>query len=326
MAEVDGIRKFRLEDGVSCEACHGPAGSWIDRHTRPEWKTLTVAEKRDEYGMADVRSVGGRVRSCVACHVGTPDAEVNHDLIAAGHPRLAFEFTGYHSLMGKHWDDALDRNPAYGGRPDFEKEAWITGQLVTLDAALVLLKHRQSTKRVELAEYDCYACHHDLQVVGDKQDRSFAARKPGELPWNTWNTCRLGSVAEMLGTKSDMPIAAIGTAMQKLRPVDPALIDRSIVDVRAWLRTAEARPAGVFSARDALRKVQPKGPFGSWDEAAQYHNVVRALEQNRLDMHEPEIPGLRGGLSELRNALLPDRRYRLPQAQEAVDRIKNAVQ
>ena len=324
--EVDGIARFRLEDGVSCEACHGAAGGWLNRHHLPEWKTLTVAEKRDEYGMHDMRSLGARVKACVQCHVGTPDAEVNHDLIAAGHPRLAFEFTGYHSLMGKHWDDGIDRNPAQGGRVDFEKQAWIEGQLVTLDASLVLLKHRLETKRIELAEFDCYACHHDLKNVGDKQDRTFGARKPGELPWNTWTTCRLDNVAQMLGTKNDTPVAALGSAMQKLRPVDPALVDRSIVDVREWLRMAEARPGGVFSARDELKKLQPKGPFGSWDEAAQYHNVVRAIEQNRLDMNQPEIPGLRSGLFELRNALLPDRRYRLSKAQEATDRIKKAVE
>jgi hypothetical protein len=324
--EVDGVRRFRLEDGVSCEACHGAAGSWIARHYQPEWKTLTIAEKHDEYGMNDMRSIGSRVKACVQCHVGTPDAEVNHDLIAAGHPRLAFEFTGYHSLMGKHWDDGIDRNPAQGGRIDFEKEAWIEGQLVTLDAALVLLKHRLETKRIELAEFDCYACHHDLKNVGNKQDRTFGARKPGELPWNTWNTCRLDSVAQMLGTKNDMPVAALGKEMQKLRPVDPALVDRSIVDLREWLRLAETRPSGAFSAHDELRKLQPKGPFGSWDEAAQYHNVVRAIEQNRVDMNQPEIPGLRAGLFELRNALLPDRRYRLQKAQEATDQIKRAVE
>ena len=92
------------------------------------------------------------------------------------------------------------------------------------------------------------------------------------------------------------------------------------------LRTAEARPGAVFSAHDALRKVQPKAPFGSWDETAQYHNVVRAFEQNRLDMQQPEIPGLRFGIVELRNSLLPDRRYRLSKAWEAVERIKNVVE
>ena len=325
--EVDGIRRFRLEDGVSCEACHGAAGDWIGRHFRPEWKTLTPAEKSDEYGFAEVRSIGGRARTCVQCHVGTPDAEVNHDLIAAGHPRLAFEMSGYHAMMGKHWDEGLDRNPAMGGRVDFEKQAWIEGQLITLDAALVLLKHRLVNKRVELAEYDCYACHHDLSVgIGNKQDRTFGARKPGELPWNTWNTCRLDSVAQMLGTPNNTPVAAVAKAMEKLGPVDPALVDGSINDVRGWLQTAEARPGSEFSAHDELKKVQPKAPFGSWDEAAQYHNVVRAIEQNRLDMQQPEIPGLRGGLFELRNALLPDRRYRLTKAQEATERIKHVVE
>jgi hypothetical protein len=324
--EVDGIRRFRLEDGVSCEACHGAAGEYLGRHFRPEWKTLTPAEKADEYGMADVRSIGGRARTCVQCHVGTPDAEVNHDLIAAGHPRLAFEFTGYHSLMGKHWDEGLDRNPAMGGRVDFEKQAWLEGQLVTLDANLVLLKHRLANKRIELAEYDCYACHHDLVATGGKQDRDFSERKPGELPWNTWSTSQLKNVAQMLGTPNTTQVPALAKQMQRLGDVDPALVDGSIAEIRNWLQTAENRPGAAFSARDALKKVQPKAPFGTWDEAAQYHNVVRAFEQNRLDMLQPEIPGLRFGLVELRNSLLPGRRYRLPKVQEAVDRVKNAVE
>jgi hypothetical protein len=326
IAEVAGVRRFRLEDGVGCEACHGAASSWIDRHHRPEWQTLTAAEKRDEFGMRDVRSIDGRVRTCVRCHVGTPDAEVNHDLIAAGHPRLAFEFTGYHALMPHHWDDRKDRDPAHGGRSDFEKQAWLEGQLVTLETSLDLLKHRLTEKRVELAEFDCYACHHDLALVGKKQDRTFAERRPGELPWNTWNTSRSGDVARMLGTKNELPIGELRRQMQKLGPVDPALVDRSLGDLRDWIRLAQARPAAVFSAHDELRKVQPTTPFGSWDEAAQYHNVVRALEQSRLDMNQPEIPGLRGGLFDLRNALRAERRYRLPQAQEAAGRIKRVVE
>jgi len=114
--EVEGIRQFRLEDAVSCEACHGPAQRWIDIHHRPEWQALSATEKQTHYGMNDTRSVLGRTKVCVTCHVGAPGMEVNHDLLAAGHPRLAFEFSSYHSLMTKHWDDARDRDPAAAAR------------------------------------------------------------------------------------------------------------------------------------------------------------------------------------------------------------------
>jgi hypothetical protein len=43
-------------------------------------------------------------------------------------------------------------------------------------------------------------------------------------------------------------------------------------------------------------------------------------------MHQPEIPGLRSGLFELRDALRTDRRYRLTKAQQATERIKKAVE
>ena len=328
IATIEGSRQFRLEDGVSCESCHGAAGGWIDRHHRPEWKTISAHDKRTQFGMEDTRSIAGRARTCVRCHVGGPDAEVDHELIAAGHPRLAFEFSGYHSLMSKHWDEAIDRDPACGGRPDFERQAWAEGQLVALEAALTLLKHRLRTNRFrELAEFDCYACHHDLKKVGDKQDREYIGRKPGQVPWNVWNTCQLDSVADLLGKASSVGIALvpIRDEMQKLKPARTADVDRALAEVSAALCEVQGLPPLAFSARDAMKRLSPKA-FGSWDEAAQYHNAIRALEQVRLDTNQPEIPGVRGGLIELRNSLLVDPRYRLTKAWGAGQKIKSAVE
>src|SRR6185295_3930642 len=41
--------KFRIEDGVTCEACHGPAGGWLARHSEKGW---TPAQSR-ELGLRD---------------------------------------------------------------------------------------------------------------------------------------------------------------------------------------------------------------------------------------------------------------------------------
>ena len=163
--------RFSKEDGVSCESCHGPAGSWIDGHYRTDW---------DRQRMWPTRSLVERVKSCTPCHVGAKDMEVDHDLIAAGHPRLAFEFSAYHALMPHHWQDVKDRNPERfaTAHADWDAKAWFVGQVATTQAALELLAHRRVWP--EFAEYDCYACHHQIEGQSWRQDPSLLkGRKPG---------------------------------------------------------------------------------------------------------------------------------------------------
>ena len=63
------------------------------------------------------KELAERAKVCTRCHVGrrSPDGlltqEVNHDLIAAGHPRLNFEFAAYQENLPVHWDEK-ERNAA----------------------------------------------------------------------------------------------------------------------------------------------------------------------------------------------------------------------
>src|SRR5205823_3754378 len=58
--------------------------------------------------------------------------------------------------------------------------------------ALELLEHRareaQANRRPwpEFAEYDCFACHHDLQAKSWRQARNSSGPKPGTLPWHSF--------------------------------------------------------------------------------------------------------------------------------------------
>lgn len=135
-------------------------------------------------GMTDTASLLGRAQTCVKCHVGAAGMDVDHDLLAAGHPRLYFEFSAFHAAMPRHWPDAKDRDPSKDprGRIDFEARAWLIGQLVTTRAGLELLAARAEDKSKpwpEYAEHDCAACHHNLSAA--------LARKPKgkrlELAW-----------------------------------------------------------------------------------------------------------------------------------------------
>jgi hypothetical protein len=93
--------------GVGCESCHGPAEHWLNTHYRNEFKQKSPEQRARDYGYYPTKDLGFRVTLCASCHVGDAGREVDHDLIAAGHPRLAFEYTGYHHSPKyepfRHW-------------------------------------------------------------------------------------------------------------------------------------------------------------------------------------------------------------------------------
>ncbi len=108
--------------GVGCENCHGGAGDWLTTHYQPSFLALTTKES-GAAGLYPTKDLSFRVAVCARCHVGGSDREVNHDLIAAGHPRLAFEYTSFqrHPNYQPHWKER-----AFG--KDFEARAWVIGQ------------------------------------------------------------------------------------------------------------------------------------------------------------------------------------------------------
>src|SRR5690606_13254844 len=90
-----------LTEGVSCEACHGPASGWLQEHLREDWSSGN--------SMRDNHDYVARLEGCVRCHVGSRRADgvirdVNHDLIAAGHPALRFEPWAALRRLPRHGD------------------------------------------------------------------------------------------------------------------------------------------------------------------------------------------------------------------------------
>ncbi len=167
--------------GVGCEACHGNARTWLDAHISQPWRTKNAKEKQRDYGVTDLADTATLVKTCTGCHVGAPAGanaparDVNHDLIAAGHPRLMFEASSYFANLPRHWKE----------KPRDEAKLWATGQVVSAEAALELLQHRVKDKNApwpEFAEYDCTGCHHALTEPSWRQARG----QRGALAWGTW--------------------------------------------------------------------------------------------------------------------------------------------
>ena len=299
-------------DGVSCESCHGPAQHWIAEHFKPEWQ-MKSAKQKLELGMCDTRSLVGRTKLCVDCHVGSAAADVNHDLIAAGHPRLNFEFGGAHARMPHHWPDAKDKNPMFGGTPDFEARAWTIGQAVTAKAALELLAFRAGSRPrpptdsanakpqagvwPEFAEYDCYRCHQPITSVAGQ--RNEPGRKVGALLWNRWYT----SMTPQVVSKH---LGEIRDAMEKSRPDRREIISKcnaAIAVLDTWLERPKLPE--IIPAVERLKTLAKTSNLATWDEAGQLYLGLAAMHHAARDMNDASLPaGYRKLLETFNGALL----------------------
>jgi hypothetical protein len=129
-------RTAHPDEGVSCESCHGAAGSWLRGHTRTDWSYNT----RVAAGMRDLRNLYVRANACVACH-----QNLAPELLKAGHPDLFFELDGQSVAEPKHW---VDEEPWSGLRQ------WLTGQAVALREMSWALANDPQNDALSVARWD----------------------------------------------------------------------------------------------------------------------------------------------------------------------------
>ena len=175
-----------LEDGVQCEVCHGPASGWRNEHTEQGW----THEQSIARGMIDLRSINARGTVCAGCHIGNAKKEVDHELIASGHPILAFELDNFTESMPPHWT---------AGRDSHGVRAWATGQVMKFrDSLANLSRHARGDEWPEFSDMSCHNCHHALKGSQWRQDRGWPDR--AGLP--TWSPQHWAMLRLILGRAS----------------------------------------------------------------------------------------------------------------------------
>jgi hypothetical protein len=306
--------RFTPTDGVGCESCHGAAEKWRGTHYLDEWRRKTPEEKQ-ALGMANTKDLRARAEMCAGCHVGQGDRDVNHDLIAAGHPRLRFEFGAYLATYPKHWKD-----DKAGANADFEARAWAIGQVVSADASLQLLRHRATTTGKpwpEFAEYECAACHHGLTKDSDRRKGTREGLRPGDLPWGGWYFAMLPSLArETPGDKGDDLDAAASRLRELMagrRPDKPKVAAEAEQAHRVLHGWAEKLDGKHFNEKqlwalfDRLSR-ERESVWGTWDGAAQLYLGLAAVNQGLgdLDPAHRKRAELRDALKELGGELERD--------------------
>ena len=153
---------YEIEDGVTCEACHGRAEKWLSPHQFQESWRARSPDERKQLGFYDLITPVHRAERCLKCHLGTAEEEVTHAMLAAGHPPLTFELVHDLKLVPVHWEEDaaayLDSNE--GGW--FTARLWAVGQAVTLRESMYRLRHWvKESNTIDFAVFECYACHHD---------------------------------------------------------------------------------------------------------------------------------------------------------------------
>jgi len=163
----------RHTEGVGCAGCHGPAEQWVNEHYLASWQPYSAIQR----GFVPNDDLVTRARMCASCHVGDSDRDMNHDIIAAGHPALRFEMASHHSRLPKHW-----RDDQAGDLAAFEAKLWAAGAVASADAWLALQQGRAGgTTAVstwpDFAANDCSSCHQSLRLNSDRDPLSDPHRR-----------------------------------------------------------------------------------------------------------------------------------------------------
>lgn len=289
---TDKVARALQAEGVSCEACHGASTNWIDQHEG--WRSGPGhSERLAQTGMTNLADIVDRAETCAGCHVGTPAGpgrvarNMNHDMIAAGHPRLNFDYATYARALPAHWIERdRDVSPPRLGSSSEGVGHWLVGRAVGSAASLKLLASRTSGPWPELAEFNCYACHHSLpgRHVSNAAD----------LGVMTWNEPALLSPLSKLAESPDLQSRndAVRNMLLTSRTDRAAVEKEATTAAGLWLATARRWSERPPTRQQLARQLADFAPH-RWDDACHLYYAVRAIDAAGRHAEDARLEKLR---------------------------------
>ncbi len=242
---------FQMSDGVGCEACHGGSSGWLSSHYAVGVKHADNVAK----GMTALEDPKVRAGVCLDCHFGgtAPGQFVTHQIMSAGHPRVAFELDLFSTLQ-KHYD--LGSN--YASRKSIPSgvKLWAVGQAMALERSLTLYgdaRHGQEGAFPEFYFFDCHSCHR--AISDDPKARPTAVINPGRpipsgtVPYNDENMIMLSAASKVVAPK----LAAAFEADTRAFHIALATDRSSAVRAAAQLAGVTRSLSGAFATHDFSR-------------------------------------------------------------------------
>jgi Cytochrome c554 and c-prime len=187
--------RWQLSDGVGCEACHGASTRWLASHAGVKASHAENVAK----GMIALERPAVRASLCLDCHFGSakPGQFAFHRIMAAGHPRIAFELDLFTALQRHHDEDAdyAARKTVAGG-----VQTWAVGQAMAVERALALLPTASAGfGGPDYYFYDCRSCHRsfsdDPAVPITARTNGWRPIPPGQPVWNDEQIIMLSAAA-----------------------------------------------------------------------------------------------------------------------------------
>ena len=286
---VSRDRDAAIVDGVSCESCHGAAGEWMAPHLQADFDVAA-----SPYGMRNTTNFESRMNGCVRCHVGSRREDgmvrdMNHDMIAAGHPPLRFDGWAYSEQIPRHWDIGLNKDDGISqGSEDDNARRFRVAKLVAFRAALELTQERVVDSArpdavwPELADFDCFACHQKLRIQDSELEPSrIAALKKslGSPRYNPWLASGIDEQWNQAGGRDETAsqdyyelIQALSTERNNLRVISSSKKLSATVD---GLISKELNSSGTTGNADAFVPFRADVPNAFM---VQENEVVRALD------------------------------------------------
>jgi hypothetical protein len=317
--------KFQLSDGVGCEACHGGAQNWLSTHyNAPE---VTHAANI-QAGLYPGNKAVDRADLCLSCHLGTRDKFATHRIMAAGHPRLAFELDTFTEL----WRTA-GRQPHYRVDADYRERKDIDGHVYTWAAGLLADGRRrldliQSSyfdlpgMFPELAFYDCHACHRSMKTVQWRSLPRHGGAGPG-TPFINDGTfvMALALVRAIEPSEADGLVDAL-KRMHTAGSSSVSAIRDAAGDLDAILARIESRlaPAKLRNReRPILEEVLATGAEGNYLDYVSAEQAFMAVQMLAIELDDPD---LESELDTLADSLNNDERYRPSEFRRLLDNLQ----
>lgn len=255
--------RFQLNEGVTCEACHGGSEKWLGPHYVEGQVNQVSHTDNLALGLYPTEDPKARAKLCLSCHFGTKDKFVTHRIMGAGHPRMSFELDTFTAIQPAHYavdDDYKKRKGFWSG-----VQTWAVGQAVAVESFMTNLldnnRQQQSGLFPELVFFDCYACHHSLN----------------DLRWGSRASAPVGPGVVRLNDSSLLMLTEL------LQRVDPSLgnqMRQATLDLHR--ATLQGMPSLQAAARKALGLAQQaqsrlaQHEFTQADMTAILNNLVQA--------------------------------------------------
>jgi len=311
-AERRGER-FHMSDGIGCEACHGGAENWLSTHYNVP--TVTHGDNLNA-GLYRSENVRDRSELCLSCHLGTRDKFATHRIMAAGHPRLAFELDTFTEL----WRTA-GRQPHYRVDADYRERKGSVNHAYTWAAGL-LVESRQRLALInsgtfdgdgmfpELALYDCHACHRSMKTVQWRPLPRHGGVGPGE-PFVHDGTLVMSmalarAVSPADGEAIESGLVAIHRASSdSIDAVKAAArqLDASLASLQGKLSPARVRGREM----QILREILATGAEGNYLDYISAEQAFMAVQMLVIEIDDPDLEDKLDGIADTLN---DDERYR----------------